>query len=77
MTIQEKIFDLATELYISISNEDLSYMEVLIDVIERECLIDNEYLFSIYEIIFKWKQNQHIPMTDFAYELYEYLNDFR
>jgi hypothetical protein len=76
MDIHKKISQLSIDLYISISEDDHEYMEVLIDVIERECLIDNEYLFSIYEIILEWRKTKNKPIDEFAYELYEYLNDF-
>ncbi len=77
MTLQEKISELAYELYTSINNEDEEYMLVLIDVIERECLIDNEYLFTIYEKILEWKQKQDKSILIFVEELYDYLTYFR
>lgn len=77
MSIQSKIFDLSNELYKSLNDENEEYILVLIDVIERECLIDNEYLFTIYEIISDWKQKKDKSTIIFAEELYDYLNDFR
>jgi hypothetical protein len=77
MSIKSKIFDLSYELYTSLNDENEEYMLVLIDVIERECLIDNEYLFTIYERISEWKQKKDKSVTEFAEELNDYLNDFR
>jgi hypothetical protein len=77
MSIKSKIFELSYELYTSLNDENEEYMLVLIDVIERECLIDNEYLFTIYERISEWKQKKDKSVTLFAEELNDYLNDFR
>jgi hypothetical protein len=76
MSLKEKISDLADELYKSINDDDLDYMEVLIEVVEKECLIDNEYLFSIYEIILEWRNTQNKPITDFVQDLCDYLTYF-
>jgi hypothetical protein len=77
MSIKSKIFELSYELYSSLNDENEEYMLVLIDVIERECLIDNEYLFTVYERISEWKQKKDKSVTLFAEELNDYLNDFR
>lgn len=76
MDLKQKIMNLSTELYLSLNEENKEYMEILVDVVERECLIDNEYLFSIYEIIQLWKEKQDKPVEIFIEELYEYLNGF-
>lgn len=76
MNIKQKISDLTIELYTSLNYEDEEYMLVLIDVVEKECLLDNEYLFSIYEIILKWRINQHNSVSEFIQELYDYLCNF-
>jgi hypothetical protein len=76
MSIKSKISDLSNDLYKSINDEDEEYMLVLIDVIERECLVDNEYLFTVYERISEWKQIQDKSIVIFAEELYDYLTYF-
>jgi hypothetical protein len=77
MSIQSKISDLSYELYKSINDEDEEYMLVLIDVIERECLIDDEYLFTVYERISEWKQKKDKSVTEFAEELNDYITYYR
>ncbi len=76
MSIETKISDLSCDLYKSINDDDEEYMLVLIDVIERECLVDNEYLFTVYERISEWKQKKDKTVVIFAEELYDYLNYF-
>lgn len=76
MSIESKILDLSLDLYKSINDEDEEYMLVLIDVIERECLVDNEYLFTVYERISEWKQKQDKKVDLFAEELHDYLTYF-
>ncbi len=76
MSIESKILDLSLDLYKSINDEDEDYMLVLIDVIERECLVDNEYLFTVYERISEWKQKQDKKVDLFAEELHDYLTYF-